>query len=140
MKTLRAFMKGETKNKENIKIVVSERFQDENGEAVEWEVRAISSNEDEEIRKSCIKKLKGQKNGKTEDFDSYLYMLKVACASTVFPDLKDKELQDSYSVYSDTDLLKELLLAGELNSYLEVVEKINGYTKALSEKIDEIKN
>ena len=67
-------------------------------------------------------------------------MLKVACASTVFPDLKNKELQDSYGVYNDTDLLKELLLAGELNSYFEAIEKINGYTKTLSEKIDEIKN
>lgn len=140
MQTLRAFMKGEAKQKENAKVVVSKRFQDENGEPIEWEIRAIPTQEDEEIRKSCTRKVTGQKNGKTEEFDSYKYVLKIACASTVYPDLKDKELQDSYGVYDEVSLLKELLFAGELNAYLEMVEKINGYTKTLSEKVDEIKN
>ncbi len=140
MQTLRAFMKGETKQKENVKVVVSDRFQDENGNPIEWEIRLIPSKEDEEIRRSCTRKVTGQKKGKTEEFDSNKYVLKIACAATVYPDLKNKELQDSYGVFDEVSLLQELLFAGELNAYLDMVEKINGYTKTLSEKVDEIKN
>lgn len=140
MQDLRAFMKGNAKKKESIKIAVSDRYKDEKGEDILWELRAITADEDKEIRRSCTKRLTGTKSGAIEEMDTYLYMLKVACKTIVFPNLESQELQDSYGVYSEVDLLKKLLYAGELNSLLELVEEVNGYSKSLKEKLDEVKN
>ena len=140
MKDLKSFLKGNAEERKNVFVAVSERFKDDTGNPIEWEVKALSAEEDEQIRKSCFVPVTGQKSGNQERFDTNAYMLKVAAACTVFPDLHNAELQDSYGVHTATDLLKKLLYAGELNNYLEVIEKQNGYGKKLEEQIEKVKN
>ena len=62
MSSLEAFLK--PIDIENKKIVVSNRFV-ENGKPVEWEIRTMSEEQEEAIRKSCMTKKKG-KNGVVE--------------------------------------------------------------------------
>ena len=94
--TLEAFWKQNAVPVLNKQCVVSQRFAVD-GEAVCWEYRAITSLEDEEIRKVCLKK-----DGDF-DVDKYLGLLMAEC--TVFPDLKDTSLQDSYGVMGEDALL-----------------------------------
>ncbi len=140
MKDLKSFLKGNAEEKKNTFVAVSERFKDENGDTIKWEVKALTADEDEQIRKSCWIPIKGQKDSKTEKFDSNAYMLKVAAACTVFPDLQNAELQDSYGAHTATELLKKLLYAGELNSYLQIIEGQNGYGKRIEDEIEAVKN
>lgn len=42
---------------ENVKVVVSKRFLDKNKKPVEWEIQAITSSEDEALRKDCTKRV-----------------------------------------------------------------------------------
>ena len=53
MGNLTAFLAQNAKRVENVKLVVSDRFTDEDGKPLEWEVRCISSREDETLRRDC---------------------------------------------------------------------------------------
>lgn len=53
MGNLTAFLAQNARQVENVKLVVSDRFTDEDGKPLEWEVRCISSREDETLRRDC---------------------------------------------------------------------------------------
>ncbi len=139
MKDLKSFLQGNAEIVENRLIEVSERFKDEQGNPIPWEVRALPAEEEEQIRKSCFVSIKGQNHGQTEKFDPNRYMIQLAAACTVYPDLENAELQDSYGVHTAPALLKKMLYAGELNRYFEAIESHNRF-KSIEEKIDEVKN
>lgn len=141
MSEFSVFMAGSAKVDETVKYVASKRFV-QNKKPVEWELKAISSSLDEVIRKECTKKVpiagkRGQYNQET-DTDKYIGKLCVAC--TVYPNLNDAELQDSYGVKSGDELLKKMLLPGEYTDYKAKVMEVNGYDLSMEELVDEAKN
>ena len=140
MSDFAVFMAG-AKNEETIKYVASKRFVVK-GKSVEWELKAIDTDLDEAIRKECTKKVpivgkRGQYNQET-DTDKYLGRICVAC--TVYPNLNDAELQDSYGVKSADALLKKMLKPGEYTEYKAKVMEVNGYDMSMEELVDEAKN
>ena len=70
----------------------------------------------------------------------YLYLGKMAAACTVYPDLTDAELQNSYGVMGEDALLKEILNIGEYNNYLSKVQEVNGFDTSMDELVEEAKN
>ena len=141
MSNFAVFMAGNANTNENVKYVASKRFVDK-GKPVEWEIKAIDSDLDEALRKECTKKVpipgkRGQYNQET-DTDKYIGKLCTAC--TVYPNLNDAELQDSYGVKSADALLKKMLLPGEYTEYKAKVMEVNGYDMSMEELVDEAKN
>lgn len=127
---------------ENVKVVVSKRFMNKDKKPVEWEVKCITSEQDELIKKECTKRkpIPGKKGAymPETDYDQYVGRLAVAC--TVFPDLNNKELQDSYQVMGAEALLKKMLTPGEYREYLSKVQEVNGFDIALEDLVEEAKN
>lgn len=142
MNGLKAFLAENAVKAENKKVVVSKRFLDEKGHPMEWEVKAISSEYDEALRKNCTKQVPvtGKKGQYTRETDIELYLSKLAVTCTVYPDLHNKELQDSYGVMGAEKLLKTMLLPGEYSTYLETLQKINGFDETISDLMEEVKN
>lgn len=142
MSNLSAFLSQNVIKIDNERHVVSNRFIGENNEPVKWEIQAITSQEDELLRKSCTKRvpIPGKKNQFTAetDFNKYIGLLAVKC--TVYPNLNDATLQDSYGVMGADELLKTMLLPGEYADYLALVQKINGFEQSFEEKVEEAKN
>jgi len=68
------------------------------------------------------------------------YLADLAARCTVFPNLNDKALQDSYKVMGAKELLKKMLLPGEYDEYLATVQKINGFDVGMDEIVEEAKN
>jgi len=69
------------------------------------------------------------------------YLMAMIVKSTVFPDLYDKELQDSYGVMTPEDLVYAMVdNAGEMQDFQLWMQKFQGFTKSLDEKVDEAKN
>ena len=141
MSNFAVFMAGNASKNENVKYVASKRFVDK-GKPVEWEIKAIDSDLDEAIRKECTKKMpipgkRGQYNQET-DTDKYIGKMCTAC--TVYPNLNDAELQDSYGVKSADALLKKMLLPGEYTEYKTKVMEVNGYDMSMEDLVDEAKN
>ena len=142
MSDFSVFMAGNANKDTNVKYVASKRFTDKEGNPVEWEIRAIDSDLDEAIRKECTKRVpiagkRGQFNQET-DTDKYIGKMCVAC--TVYPNLNDAELQDSWGVKSADALLKRMLLPGEYTEYKAKVMEVNGYDMSMEELVDEAKN
>ena len=146
--SLSAFLAENALTVDNVKFVASKRFLsdelDETGKRkpMEWEIKTITGTDDEALRKSCAKRvpIPGKKNQyqKETDYDMYLGKLAVAC--TVFPDLNNKELQDSYKVMGAEALLKTMLTPGEYADYIAKIQEICGFDVALQDEVDEAKN
>ena len=141
MSDFAVFMAGNAAKVDNVKYVASKRFAVK-GKPVEWEIKAVDSDMDEAIRKECTKKVpiagkRGQYNQET-DTDKYIAKMCVSC--TVYPNLNDVELQDSYGVKSGDALLKKMLLPGEYTDYKAKVMEVNGYDMSMEELVDEAKN
>ena len=142
MKTLDTFLAGNALKTENIEFVASKRFLCEDGNPAKWELRCISPEEDERIRRECTKRVPvpGKKGQYIPEMDANAYMGKLAAACTFFPNLNDKELQDSYHVMSADALLKAMLIPGEYANYLNKVQEVNGFDISMDELVDEAKN
>ena len=141
MSNLSVFLSQNAVQDENVKYAASKRFV-EKDKPVEWELKSITSDEDEALRNSCTKR--GQVPGKKgqytldTDYEKYLGLLSAKCI--VFPNLNDAELQNSYGVMGADALLKAMLKPGEYQDLLKKVQEVNGFDIGLDELVDEAKN
>lgn len=142
MGNLSAFLAQNAIKIENVKHVVSERFLNEDGKPIAWEIRCITSAEDEAIRKSCTKRVPvpGKRNQFSQETDINLYLGKLASTCTVYPNLNDEDLQNSYHVMGAEALLKTMLTAGEYADYLAKIQEVCGFDRTLQDEVDEAKN
>lgn len=140
-KSLSAFMRPNVAEIKNASFAPSPRFVGEDGEPVEWEIRCISADEYAKIRSDCFiqERVPGKKNQMTQRLDIYAFQTRVAARCTVFPDLNDAALQDSWGVTKPEDLVGAMLIGGEFEDYIKEVLRVNGF-KDETELVDEAKN
>ena len=140
-KSLSAFMRPNVAEIKNACFAPSPRFVGEDGKPVEWEIRCISADEYAKIRSDCFiqERVPGKKNQVTQRVDIYAFQTRVAARCTVFPDLKDAALQDSWGVTKPEDLVGAMLIGGEFEDYIKEVLRVNGF-KDETELVDEAKN
>ncbi len=130
--SLKSFLRQNAIKPENVKVAISDRFLDEDGKPELWEMQPIDEMYNQRIKDSCMRR-SSKKRGIPE-MDTSLYTLRLATASVVYPDLKDAELQASYGAVGEEELLKAMLLPGEIaNLYLKVQE-VNGFDRDLVEE------
>jgi len=141
MGDLSFFLAENVEKKQNLKVVISDRFKDEKGNPVEWEIRSLGAGEDEALRKDCTRRVQipGKKNAYTNDFDGNAYLVKLAAASVVYPDLKDAALQNSYGVMGAEQLLRTMLYKEEFDKLTEIVTGASE-TDDINDLVDEAKN
>lgn len=141
MGSLSNFFAGNVEKRENKKIVVSNRFKDEKGRPIAWEIRSISAEEDEAIRKECTKSIPvvGKKGQYRQSFDSNAYLTKLAVKSVVFPDLYNAELQNSYKVMGEEALIKAMLYKDEFDVLTEQLVA-DSQAEDINDLIEEAKN
>jgi hypothetical protein len=140
MSSLQAFFAQNVKSDIIEEFVVSERFRDENGKPIPWKIRAITEEENEQIRKAATQVVKEKGGRRNVEIQPEVYLAKVATASVVFPDLKNAELQKSYGVMGAEDLLKKMLLSGEYATLIQKVQEVNGFDRDINDLMDEVKN
>ena len=143
MGNLSLFLKKNKKVKANAFYAATKSLCDEKGNPLEWEIRAVSTTESENIRNACTTEVPVTgKNGMYRPrIDASLYVAKLIAASVVFPDLYNKELQDSYGVTKPEDLLKQLVDdPKEYNAFAEFVQNFSGDNQDINEKVEEAKN
>ena len=142
MGNLSAFLSQNAVQDENIKYPASKRFLGADKKPMEWEICSITSDEDEAIRKACTRKvpIPGKRNQFTQETDYNKYLGKLAARCTVFPNLDNAELQDSYGVNGSDAVLKTMLKPGEYADYLAKIQEVNGFEITMEEMVDEAKN
>lgn len=138
MSGLETFLKQNKKKRseEEVLYPASESFVDEEGKPMMWKIRPITSKKAEKIRSEC-NSIVGNKM--VTDNPKWNRMLAAEC--TVFPNLNDAELQDSYGVLSAEELITELLdNDGEYQAYIRKITEVCGYAKPMKELVDDVKN
>lgn len=137
------FMKANKTSKENGKYAPTASLTDENGKPLEWEFKHISSKENEDLKDACTREVqvKGKPNLFRPRLNSAEYLSKLITAATVYPNLNDKELQDSYGVMKPEELLYAMVDdAGEYQNLSLWMQKFQGFDKGVGEKAKEAKN
>lgn len=136
-----AFMTGAAEKIENKKVVISNRFKDENGKPIPWEIKALSADENDELQKRCMVNIPvpGQRGQFTRELDQIKYTAMLLTESVVFPELTDAELQDNYGVRGADALLRKMLYTGEYNKLAQEVSAISK-VEVLADLVDEAKN
>lgn len=135
--SLTSFLKGNAKTIGVVEYAPSDRFFNENGELAKFKIRAISGKLDAQLRAQS--QIKDMKTGVvTFDSNKYMALLVTTCVSE--PDLKNAELQDSYNVKNEIDLLEAMFTAGEYQRLIDKVQKVNGFYETYQEKVEQAKN
>lgn len=135
--SLNGFFKSNAKSLPDVKVVVSERFTNEDGSPIEWVLHPISTKKVEEITKRNTKT--AIKNGKKEStVNEENLNAELLEAVVLYPSLNDAELQDSYGVSSANELLSVMLYPGETQVLTNALQEVMAGTKA--NDIDELKN
>lgn len=140
----KAFMKENALAVENKKLVVSKRFI-EDGKPVEWEIRAITNEENDLLSDTYTKMVPapgkaGRRGQMIPQRDNGAYMNAIVAACVVYPDLDNAALQDSYGVKDATALLSAMLTPGELNDLAAEVQTHCGFDVEFEDRVDEAKN
>lgn len=142
MDELKNFMKENKEVKEDELFAVSESFKDAKGEPRKWRLRHISSKEYKKLTKDCTHE--EQIPGKRDQYRTVVDQTKLTSllciAAVVFPDLRDKELQDSYGVKNPEDLLDAMVDSpGELTNLFVKITDMNEFDKDINDKVEKVK-
>lgn len=136
MSKLSAFLHPVTTSEEK-EVVISNRFQDENGRPVPFKIRALTQEENDRITKQATRQTKV--NGQTvEKLDSVDFSRRMVVSATVEPDFQAKELCDAYGVLDPLLVPGKMLLSGEYAKLLNAITDLSGFGGAEDE--DEVKN
>lgn len=143
MSNLSRFMKQNKAARKNEKYAPTKSLTYEDGRPLRFEFKPITSKQNEELRDRCMYdvQIAGKPNLFRSKLNSSKYLAELVVASTAYPDLYNKELQDSYGVKTPVDLLYELVDGpGEYQDLCAWVQKYQGFTEMLDEKVNEAKN
>ncbi|MCJ7834560.1 hypothetical protein MUB23_04015 [Cuneatibacter sp. NSJ-177] len=137
------FLKQNKMTKANAFYPATKSLVDEQGKPLQWEIRALSTREDEAIREACMKEIPipGKPHMYRPKLDSNKYLAKMVAESVVCPNLYDAELQDSYGVTNPEDLVREMVdNPGEYQDLAAFVQNFSGFDVSMEQKVDEAKN
>lgn len=137
------FMKQNKIQKTNVKYPAVKSLKDENGDTLQWELKHLTSRENDLIRDECTSEIPiaGKPNMYRPKLNASLYLRKLIAASVVYPDLYDAQLQDSYGVKSPEDLIYAMVdEPGEYSELAAYIQKLNGFDVTLEEKAEQAKN
>lgn len=143
MSDLSMFLKKNKRMRAHAFYPATKSLVDKNGEPVKWEIKPLTTEEDEAIREVCTRDVPvpGKKGQYRTKIDVNAYMNKQMVAAVVFPDLDNAELQDSYEVKTPEDLLKALV--DDPSEYADLrsfIQEVSGFDKDLSDEVEEAKN
>ena len=143
MSNVKLFLKANKKVKPNAFYAASENFLNENGKSLEWEIKPLSTEDNERIKDECTTIIETRDKGVKmhPKIDVKALQAKQITASVVFPDLHNAELQDSYGVKEPEELLFAMLdSAGDYQNMVMFIQTYNKLNVSLDDKIETAKN
>ncbi|MBM6986260.1 MAG: hypothetical protein I3I94_09110 [Acidaminococcaceae bacterium] len=139
--TMRLFYKENVEDEKTVFYAASPRFKDENGKPVMWELKALDYDTLEEITKRHTKTVPNTVTGRAEKTtDMSAASMEMALTALVYPNLNDKDLQDSWCAIGAEDLLKKMLKPGEISDLEAAVTEAAGFKTNIGDQIKTVKN
>ncbi|WP_348711967.1 phage tail assembly chaperone [Bacillus subtilis] len=135
------FMPGQIIEAEEVKVPISKRFVDKEGNVVPFIFKAITTERIDELEKenTTYKNVKGR--GRVKDLDSQRFYARIAVETTVYPNFKAKELREAYKTGDPVEVAKRVLsVGGEYANWLNKAIEINGFDDDLEDLEEAAKN
>lgn len=143
MSNLSRFLKKNKKQRENTTFAATKSLLDENGNALEWKIKPLTTKQNESIREDSTIEvpIKGKAHMFRQKLNTSKYGTKLIVNSVLEPDLHNAELQDSYGVKTPDDLIQEMIDdPGEFAEFQKFIQEFNGFTEKESDEVEEAKN
>lgn len=142
MSNLKAFLAENAIKADTVAYEASKRFVGEDKKPMLWELEALDSDNYDKLLARCKTKSPDPSNPRqsliTADPTKVRDALLVACVK--FPNLADTELQNSYNVVGELEVLKKMLSPGELTDLFLTIQQLHGFEVGMGEKIEQAKN
>ena len=117
-------------------VIISNRFQDEEGNPVQFKIRALTQEENDAITKKATRQVKA--GGQTvERLDSVDFSRRLVLAATVEPDFSSRELCEGYGTMDPLQVPGRMLLPGEYAKLMNEIMALSGFRDDLE---GEVKN
>jgi hypothetical protein len=116
---------------------------DDFGEPVLWTFKTLTPEEVGKIQDACTNQTPDPTKPRKmiTKVSTSKFINQLIIQSTVEPDLMNTELQDSYGVKNEQDLLYALIdNPGEYDDLADFVQRVNGYEPMLEKQGQEVKN
>lgn len=120
----------ETKLKKPVKDVEIKRLSELTGEKTVFKIEAISPSKMEEIQDISI-------NMKTKNINVGEMQILTVLEGIKNPNLKTKELMEKFQVYTPKDLIRKILLPGEILTLYNMIGELSGFDGGA---VEEVKN
>lgn len=125
------------KVQEEREIVISDRFQDENGKPVPFRIRSLTQAENDAIASKSRRTRKV--NGQIQEYmDPVENSRRIVVAATIEPDFSDRELCEAYGTMEPLEIPGRMLKPGEYSKLLSAIMELSGFD--LNSVEDEAKN
>ena len=130
--TLQEFLnKGKSVKDLTKKIVVGDRFKDEDGKDMPFTIKALTSSQLDIYRNNA-------REG--NNFNADKFNAAVVIAGCTYPNFKDAESVKSRNLNTPEGYLRNVLLPGEVDVIALEIQKLCGYNTSVNELIEEAKN
>ena len=129
---LEAFFAQNAKQLPEKEIIVSNRFTDADGNPIPWKIKSIDAGTYQSLRSDALDmnvKTEGGSKDVNVKYNTAKMNIRKVVASVVFPDLKNKALQDSYGVSSAAALIGVMLSDSEFDTLLDAVNDLSKNTE-----------
>lgn len=130
--TLQEFLnKGKSVKKINKKIIVGDRFVDENGKDMPFTIKTLTAKQLDRFRYDA-------RGG--EFFDASAFNTKIVVEGCVYPNFKNTESIKNRGLKTPEEYVCDVLLPGEIDIISLEIQKLCGYNVSVNELIEEAKN
>lgn len=116
-------------------VMISDRFKDQDGNLLKFRIKAMTSQEFDEIRKSCSI----MRNRKIE-FDAQRFNLQMVINHTIQPDFKHAESIHKLACHNPEEYVQRVLLAGEVATLAQQIQQLSGFDIDMDTLVEEAKN
>ena len=121
-------------------VLISTRFQDENGEPVPFRIRAITQEQNDALTAKC-RRVQTVGGRRQEYLDTAQLNRELVAAATVEPDFSSAEVCEAYGTKIPTQVPGRMLLAGEYDALLKAILELSGFdTGTAAAEVEEAKN
>ena len=119
-------------------VAISDRFKDKEGKLLKFKIKAMNSDEFEDLRKKSMKVSAGKR--RTVELDLKQFNNAIVIGFTLEPNFKDAESIKKIGCMTPEQYLDKVLLPGEIAELSNQIQQLSGFNKDMDELVDEAKN
>jgi hypothetical protein len=135
MSTLQEFLNAHPVDNLTEEVVVSPRFKDKDGNILKFKIKAMTNETFDDLRKRYT-----NGKGRKIEFDAKGFNNAVAIEHTIVPDFRDAASIQKLGCTTPDEYLNKVLLAGEIATLVNAIQKLSGFDVDINDLVEEAKN